>query len=64
MEAEILNPEFNGPTMEPDSLMVMTAPTSEDKEDEIVQAFENDSNDSEVTQIDRTTSMDMSMASR
>ena len=56
--------EFNN-HIEPDSLMMTSAELDRalwDKEDEIVQAFENEENDVEV--IDRATSVDMSVASR
>ena len=45
--------------MEPDSL-ILTHASSEDKEDEIVQAFENEE---DVELVDRATSVDMSRAS-
>ncbi len=48
--------------MEPDSLMVVSA--TEDKEEEIVQAFENDAEEEEVELVDRQTSVDLSLASR
>jgi len=54
------HPEFNN-QIEPDSLMMTSSELDKalwDKEDEIVQAFENEENDVEV--IDRATSVDMS----